>query len=369
MGDSMDLKPLVQLCLKSNASDVHLGEGHPPYLRIDGILRPVQMTPFDGTVMRQVFQTLAGREEFAQKLESRRAVDFAWQPVPELRFRVVAYYERDRLRITMRAIPIRIPTIEELELPETIRKIADFPRGLVLVTGMTGSGKSTTMAAMLDHINNTYSHCIITIEDPIEYVHENKKCAISQREVGRDVSDFTSGLVQAMRQDPDVLLIGEMRDPETMKVALQAAETGHFVLSTLHTANATHSLERIIANFPQTEHDLIRDMLASNLKAAIGQRLVRRAGGKGRVAALEIMIVESSIQKMIRENRIHEVGAVIKSREQGMQTYDQALADLVRAQKITDEEAVANCDDEFAYKRAVKGVAATGDRGGIIAGF
>ncbi|MBM3333677.1 PilT/PilU family type 4a pilus ATPase [Candidatus Sumerlaeota bacterium] len=365
----LDLRALVQLCVKQKASDIHLGEGVPPYLRIDGILRPVTHPPIDHDTMLETFHSMGGDERMSARLEERRGVDFAWQPIPEVRYRVVAYYERNHMRITMRAIPTTIPTIEELDMPEVIRTVSEFPRGLVLVTGMTGSGKSTTLAAMLDHVNRTEPDCIITIEDPIEFVHENKKSTISQREVGKDVTDFLSGLVQAMRQDPDVILIGEMRDPETMKVALHGAETGHLVLSTLHTTNATHTIERIIANFPETEHELIRDMLATNLRAAIGQRLVRRAGGKGRIAAFEVMVCNATVQKLIRENRIHEVGAVIKGREAGMQTYDQALADLVNANKITMEEAVAECDDEFAFKRAVKGVSASGDKGGIIAGF
>ena len=368
-GHVIDLKALVQLCVKQNASDIHLGEANPPYLRIDGILRPVTHPPLDHETMVTTFHTVGGNERNEKILEQRRGVDFAYQPNPEVRFRVVTYYERDRLHIIMRAIPLKIPTIEELELPEVIRTIAEYPRGLVLCTGMTGSGKSTTQAAMLDYINGRDARCIITIEDPIEYVHENKKSTISQREVGRDVNDFMSGLVQAMRQDPDVIQIGEMRDPETMKVALHAAETGHFVLSTLHTTNATHTIERIIANFPETEHEVIRDMLATNLRAAIGQRLVRRATGKGRIAALEILVSNITVQKMIRESRIFEVGSIIKGRELGMQTYDQALADLVNAKKVAFEEAMSECDDDAAFKRAVKGVAATGDRGGIIAGF
>jgi twitching motility protein PilT len=367
----MDLKALVQLCLQRKASDIHLGEDVPPYLRIDGALRAVQHPELDKQTMRELFKEVSGEryDQFNSKLEERRGVDLAYQPIPEVRFRVVAYYERERLRMTMRAIPIEIPTIDELDMPKVIRIIADFPRGMVLTTGMTGSGKSTTQAAMLDHINRTYPRCIITVEDPIEYVHPNHKCSVSQREVGRDVDAFMHGLIQAMRQDPDVIQIGEMRDAETMRVAMQAAETGHLVLSTLHTTNATHTIERIIANFPETEHDLIRDMLATNLRAAIGQRLVRRASGKGRIAALEVMVCNSSVQKMIRENRIYEVGAIIKSRELGMQTYDQALADLVNAKKVTNEEALIHCDDEHAYKRSLKGVSSTGDRGGIIAGF
>jgi twitching motility protein PilT len=361
----VNIQSLVQLCVKIKASDIHLGEGYPPYLRTDGTLRPVNAPVLDREIMGTIFKEIAPNERYARILEEHRGADFSYQPSNDVRFRVVTYFERDRLHITMRAIPTTIPTIEQLELPEVIRDIAEFHRGMVCVTGMTGSGKSTTLAAMLDHINASYHRCIITVEDPIEFVHVNKRCAVSQREVRQDVNSFSSGLVQAMRQDPDVILIGEMRDPETMKVAMQAAETGHLVFSTLHTTNATHTIERIIANFPENEHQLIRDMLATNLKAAVGQRLMRRIEG-GRIAALEVMICVPAILKMIRENRINEVGAVIKSREHGMQTYDQALADLVRAKRISNEEALLYCDDEFAFKRAVKGVAATGDKGGIL---
>ena len=365
----MDLRVLVELCVKLKASDIHLGEGNPPYLRTDGILRPVKHPPLENKDLREAFKGIAPDERYVKMLDENGAVDFGYQPTAEVRFRVVTYYERRQMHMTMRAIPMRIPTMEDLELPPVIRTIAEYQRGLVLVTGMTGSGKSTTQAAMLDYVNSTYYRCIITVEDPIEYVHQNKRCAISQREVRHDVSSFNTGLIQAMRQDPDVIQIGEMRDPETMKVAMQSAETGHLVLSTLHTTNATHTIERIIANFAQTEHNLIRDMLATNLRAAIGQRLVRRAGAKGRIAALEIMICNAAVQKLIRENRIHEVGAVIKGREAGMQTYDQALADLVNAKQIELKEALFWCDDEFAMKRAIKGVASTGDAGGIIANF
>jgi twitching motility protein PilT len=319
--------------------------------------------------MWKIFDIVTQGEKDRKILEQQRGVDCSYQPNPDVRFRVAAYFQRRKLHIAMRAIPTTIPTVDELDLPEVIKKIADFKRGLVLVTGMTGSGKSTTQAAMLDQINENYRRTIITVEDPIEFVHSNKKCLISQREVRDDINDFTTGLIQAMRQDPDVIQIGEMRNPETMKVGLHAAETGHLVLSTLHTTNATHTIERIIANFPETEHALMRDMLATNLRAAIGQRLVRRASGKGRIAALEVMVCTSTVQKMIRENRVFEVGAVIKGRDEGMQTYDQALADLVNADKIKLEEALFQCDDEYAFKREVKGVSATSDRGGIIAGF
>lgn len=365
----MDLKKLVQLCVQKNASDIHIREGDPPYLRLDGVLLPVQHPELDGETMRKAFEEIAPEERHIKLLDENRSVDCAYEPGEQVRFRVSAYYQQRRLHIAMRAIPLEIPTIDELELPPAIRTIAEFHRGLVLVTGMTGSGKSTTQAAMLSHVNRSFRRMIVTLEDPVEFVHRNEKSVISQRELREDVTAFPAGLTQAMRQDPDVIQVGEMRDPATMMVAMQAAETGHLVLSTLHTTNATHTIERIISNFPETQHELIRDMLATNLRAAVGQRLVRRASGKGRIAALEIMVCNASVSKMIRENRIFEVGAVIKRREEGMQTYDQALADLIHMEKITEAEALLQCDDEYAFRREMKGVSATGDRGGIIAGF
>jgi twitching motility protein PilT len=260
-----------------------------------------------------------------------------------------------------------IPTIDQLQLPEVMRTIARNPRGMVLLTGMTGSGKSTTLAAMLDYINDIESARIITIEDPIEYVYVNKKSIISQREVGKDVTDFNVALRQTMRMDPDIILVGEMRDCETIRVAIKAAETGHLVFSTLHTTSAVHTVQRVIGYFPENEHDLLREQLSINLKASITQRLVKRADNTGRIAAMEIMVVNSTIAKLIVDNRIPDIFSVIKGRDDGMQTFDQALADMVRANVITFDEGTLYCEDYYAYKRFIAGIASTGDKGAIIA--
>ena len=238
---------------------------------------------------------------------------------------------------------------------------------MVLLTGMTGSGKSTTLAAMIDYLNDLESLRIISIEDPIEYVYKDKKSIISQREVGKDVPDFNVALRQAMRMDPDVILVGEMRDMETIRVAIKAAETGHLVLSTLHTTSAVHTIQRIIGYFPESEHDLLREQLSLNLKASITQRLVKRATGAGRLAAQEIMVVNATVAKLIKDNRIPDIFGVIKGRDDGMQTFDQALADLVRSNRITFDEGALYCEDFYAYKRFIAGIASTGDRGAIIA--
>jgi twitching motility protein PilT len=240
---------------------------------------------------------------------------------------------------------------------------------MVIVTGPTGSGKTSTLAAMIDFINETNKQCITTIEDPIEFVHPNKKSIVSQREVGRDVDSFNSGLIQALRQDPDVILLGEMRDVDTMRTAIKGAETGHLVFSTLHTTNAVQTVERIISTFPEPERELLREQLAGNLVAVITQNLIRRSGGKGRIAALEILIITDTIKKLILDNRLSDIAQVMKGGEQGMQVFDQAVANMVREEKITEEEGKAYSRDEFAFKRFVQGVQSSSDRGGIISGF
>jgi twitching motility protein PilT len=260
-----------------------------------------------------------------------------------------------------------VPTIEDLEMPDVVRTIAGHQRGMVLLTGMTGSGKSTTLASMIDYINTIESTRVITIEDPIEYVYGNKKSIISQREVGRDVPDFNVALRQAMRMDPDVILVGEMRDVETIRVAIKAAETGHLVFSTLHTTSAVHTVQRIIGYFDESEHELLREQLSLNLKASITQRLVKRADGTGRLAAMEVLVVNATVAKLIKDNRIPDIFAVMKGRDDGMQTFDQALADMVRNNRITFEEGTLYCEDFYAYKRFIAGIASTGDRGAIIA--
>jgi twitching motility protein PilT len=362
---TLNAKALVDGAYSFNASDIHLVQDSPVYLRVDGVMRPVASSPMTRedleTLLRQIMPAYV-RED----LEGRRCADFAWQPDERMRFRVSAYYERDRLRLVMRLIKIKIATLDELGLPETLREVASFQRGIVLLTGVTGSGKSTTLAAMLNHINASAHLCIITIEDPIEMVHPNLKSIVSQREVGRDVESFRAGLVQALRQDPDVILIGEMRDPETIATALRAAETGHLVFSTMHTANAVHTVERILAEFPEGEHALLRDQLANNLRATITQRLVRRAGGNGRVAALEIMVMNDTIRKLLLEGQIPSIDTVIRERRDGNMLFDQHLADLVRGKVVEETEALKFVEDDAAFRRYVKGRMATADRGGIV---
>lgn len=358
------MQALVDGAYKHNASDIHLMPDSPVFLRIDGRMRPIK----DSSVRAEDVQDILRRmmpDYVEQDLAQKRGADFAWQPDERMRFRVSAYYERERLRLVMRLIKIEVASIDDLDLPGTVREIAEYPRGLTLLTGVTGSGKSTTLAAMIKHINEQFNRCIITIEDPIEMVHPNERSVISQREVGRDVVDFRQGMVQALRQDPDVILIGEMRDPETIRTSLRAAETGHYVLSTMHTSNALHTVERILAEFDEAEHRLLRDQLAHNLRATITQRLVRRIGG-GRVAALEIMVVNDTIRKLILEDEILSIGTVIRERRDGNVLFDQFLADLVRGKAIEEKEALEWVEDEAGFRRYVKGRLSTADRGGII---
>ncbi|MCX7018809.1 MAG: PilT/PilU family type 4a pilus ATPase [bacterium] len=363
----MDIAALVEGAVQYKASDIHLMEGSPPYFRLDGDLIPVDLAPVSHEDMEGIMKEIVPERLFAQ-LAARRAIDMGYQHKDIVRLRVIIYYERGKLRMVLRLIPLRIKTFEELNLPDMLKRIADFISGIVLVTGPTGSGKSTTLAAIIDFMNARDKISITTIEDPIEFVHPNKTGIVTQREVGEDVTDFNSGVIQALRQDPDVILIGEMRDTETIRTALKAAETGHYVLSTLHTSNAVQTIERTISTFPQAEQDLVREQIATNLKASITQTLVKRVEG-GRVAALEILIVTPSVEKLISENRLRDIFTVMQTGEEGMQTCDQALANLAREKIITAEEGAANARDVYAFKRFFKGIVSSSDRGGIIAGF
>lgn len=364
----MDINVLIEAAAKNKASDIHLMEGAPPYFRIDGDLIPVKHPPLShddvNTVLTHVLP-----ERLRSKLASARGVDLSYQHKDIVRCRLIIFYERQKLRIVFRLIPIKVYSISELELPAALLKITEYNKGMVLVTGPTGSGKTTTLAAIIDHLNSTEKISITTIEDPIEFCHQNKMGIVTQREVGDDVVDFNSGLVQSLRQDPDVILVGEMRDSETVRTAIKAAETGHYVLSTLHTTNAVQTIERIIGVFPQVEHDLIREQIAVNLKSAITQNLVRRTEGRGRVAAVEILIANSTVSKLISDNRLKDIYGIMQSGADGMQTFDQALAALVRENKITEAEGANYAMDIYAFKRFVKGIQSSSDRGGIISGF
>ncbi len=363
----MNTIALIEGAVKVKASDIHLMENSPPYFRLDGDLIPVQHPPLTHEDMLQVVNELVP-PRLHPVLEQRRAADVGYQHKDIIRLRIVVYYERGKLRMVFRLIPLKIATFEQLGLPDTLAAIASYNRGLVLVTGPTGSGKSTTLAAMIDYMNARDKISITTIEDPIEFVHGNQKAIVTQREVGEDVTDFNAGVIQALRQDPDVILIGEMRDTETMRTAIKAAETGHYVMSTLHTTNAIQTVERIIGTFPETEHALIRDQLANNLRASITQTLVKRAAG-GRAAALEILVVTATISKLMADNRLRDIFGQMQGGEEGMQTCDQALAKLVREGVVAEEEGAGYAKDVYAFKRYLKGVSSSSDRGGIIAGF
>jgi len=364
----MVLAQLIEGAIQLKASDIHLMENAPPYFRIDGAIFPVKHPPVTTEQLQEILTTIIP-ERLKFRLEKRRGLDVGYQYKDQVRCRIIVSYERRRINIVMRLVPLNVPTVEELELPPILKKIAEFERGLVLVTGPSGSGKSTTLAAMINHINTTKKIAIVTIEDPIEFFHENKKSIITQRQIGDDVSNFHEGVIQAMRQDPNVILIGEMRDVDTIRSALKAAETGLLVFSTLHTSNAIMTIERIISFFPEPEHQLVREMLSSNLRAVLTQNLVKRIEGKGRIPAVEVMIVNKTIQKFMADNRIPDIFEVIKGGEEGMQIFDQAFANLVREKKITEADATLYARDIYAFRRFLQGVQSSSDRGGIIDGF
>ncbi len=350
---------------KLKASDIHMIPDAPPVLRINGDLKPVNSPPISGEDMEKlVFSIMPDRVK--SHMTDRRGADFSYKIRNIVRFRCVAFYVNNQVGLTMRLIPVDIPSVEDLNMPEVVKEIAALHRGMILLTGVTGCGKSTTLAAMLMHLNKTDGRRIITIEDPIEFLLPSQKCIITQREIGIDIPDFMQGLRQAMRMDPDTILIGEMRDVETIRISIKAAETGHQVFSTLHTTSAVHTIQRIIGHFDESEHEMLRDQLALNLKASITQRLIKVNGGKGRRAAMEIMMVNATVSKLIHENRIADIFSVIRSRDMGMQVMDQAIADLVREGAVNMEEASKYCDDFYALKRYVAGVGSSGDAGAIL---
>jgi len=361
----VDLNGMLQQAVARNASDVHLKIGLRPTIRIHSILYPLEdCSPITRDEMLAVLDHLLD-EHHRERFRSRMQVDLAYQSEDAGRFRVNIFLQRGQPSIAMRSIPTRIRTVGELNLPPIVEKLALENRGLILCTGTTGSGKSTTLAAMVGQINENCSNHIITIEDPIEYTHEDNRSIISQREVGYDAVSFADGLKAALRQDPDVILVGEMRDLETIETAVLAAETGHLVLSTLHTLDATETITRIVSNFPEHQREQIRLILANIIKGVLSQRLVPRADGAGMVPAVEIMVSTSRIRECVavkeKTAEIRDAIAVGYS-SYGMQTFDQSLMSLFRKGLITYEEALAQSSnpDDFALK--VRGVASTSDR-------
>lgn len=343
----MDITELLAFSVKNHASDLHLSSGLPPMIRVDGDVRRINMPPLDHkTVHGLVYDIMndKNRKDFEEFYET----DFSFE-IPDLaRFRVNAFNHHRGAGAVFRTIPSVILSLEELGTPPVFKEIVDVPRGLVLVTGPTGSGKSTTLAAMLDYKNeNEYAH-VLTIEDPIEFVHESKKCLINQREVHRDTLGFSEALRSALREDPDIILVGEMRDLETIRMALTAAETGHLVLGTLHTSSASKTIDRIIDVFPAAEKEMVRSMLSESLRAVISQTLLKKTGG-GRVAAHEIMIGTAAIRNLIREDKIAQMYSSIQTGQGlGMQTLDQCMQDLVAKgiiSKKTARSKAANKDN------------------------
>lgn len=360
----LDIKRILSLAMQRGASDVHLKVGLPPILRIHGKLVPVtgekRLMPEDTKEL--AFSIMMGRHK--EKFRVANEVDLAYGVSGLGRFRVNIFSQRDSIGMVLRTISVNPPTVAELNLPPVIEKIAMEPRGLVLVTGTTGSGKSTTLAAMVNHINNNRNCHIITIEDPIEFLHRDKKAIINQREVGQDTQSFATALRVALRQDPDVILVGEMRDFETIETAILAAETGHLVLSTLHTLDAQETVNRIVAVFPFQQQKQIRLQLATILKGVISQRLVSRADGQGRLPAVEVMLSTARIRECIAEEvKTREIHDAIAQGHTtyGMQTFDQSLMGLFRKGMITYEEALRNATnpDDFALK--VSGISATSE--------
>ena len=333
----MDITELLAFSAKQGASDLHLSAGLPPMIRVDGDVRRINLPALDHKQVHALIYDIMNdkqRKDFEEFLET----DFSFEVPGVARFRVNAFNQNRGAGAVFRTIPSKVLTMEDLGMGEVFKKITDVPRGLVLVTGPTGSGKSTTLAAMLDYLNSNKYHHILTIEDPIEFVHESKKCLVNQREVHRDTLGFSEALRSALREDPDIILVGEMRDLETIRLALTAAETGHLVFGTLHTTSAAKTIDRVVDVFPAEEKSMVRSMLSESLQSVISQTLLKKIGG-GRVAAHEIMIGTPAIRNLIREDKVAQMYSAIQTGGSlGMQTLDSCLKGLV-AKGIVSREA------------------------------
>jgi twitching motility protein PilT len=356
----MELNPLLRRAVDLGASDIHLKVGIPPILRRDGALGPLEEYPIlTDRDLEAVVEVIGKRSpDRLEGFKQTGDLDVAYQEEDLPRFRVNAFRQRGHVSVALRVIPKNVPNFEALHMPQGVRRLAEEHRGLVLVTGATGSGKTTTLAAMIDHINRSRQQHIVTIEDPIEILHSDRSCIVNQREVGLDTTDFTQALRRALRQDPDVILIGELRDAETAQTALQAAESGHLVLSTLHTVDAAETIGRMVEFFPEGKQQMIRSIMAGVLRGIISQRLLPRIAG-GRIAAVEVMVTNSRIADLIRDNQPESITDAI---EEGaffdMQSFSQALLDLVVSEDV-DQEIAANAatnrhDFLVALERALK---------------
>lgn len=362
----LSLRKILSYALDNAASDIHLKVGRPPAIRINGALRFTHIDEISDDTMLGFLDDLMNRpkkERFLRTGDADIAVSF-----PGLgRFRANCYRQQGATAVVLRHVRSEIPDFQSLNLPEALmERIASLPRGLVLITGTTSSGKSTTLATIIDRINATRRSHIVTLEDPIEYLHADKKCSVSQREVSIDTKDFKTGLRAIMREDPNVILIGEMRDTETFITCLGAAETGHLVFSTLHTTNVTMTIDRILDMFPTDQHGQIRSQLALQLRAIVSLRLLPAANGEGRVPAVEVMFNNPGIAALIRDDDIERIpNAIADGVEEGMQTFNMALVDLVKSKTVTLEAAEWASDNPDALKMNLQGIFGSRDRGGI----
>jgi len=353
----MEISELLKIVVEEDASDLHLKVRKPPILRIHGSLHELDYPPLKPedteSFMRNITTPL-----HQKRLRELGNTDFGFGFGDLARFRVAVFYERGTIGLSLRLIPYRLLTFEQLGLPDKIKELLYRPRGLVLVTGPTGSGKTTTLATMIDYINTKMDCHIITIEDPIEYFHENKKGIVTQRELGSDVTSFKEGLVRALRQDPDVILVGEMRDIVTMEAALMAAETGHLVFATLHTTGAAQSVDRVIDAFPLAQQEQARVQMASNIVGVISQQLIPTISGKGRVASFEIMVAIPAIQALIRERKTYRITSFIQTGARyGMMTMDDHLLQLYERKLISYEEVITRCVDIDSMKTKLQEIA------------
>jgi twitching motility protein PilT len=351
--DDMHIDDLLRMTVEKGASDLHLSVGLPPMVRVDGRLHPLPFEPLNPRdIQRLVYDVLTGDQ--IQRFEKTKELDFSYGVKDVGRFRFNVYRQRGSVGCAMRAIPSAIPSLEQLRLPSILRELTRRHSGLILVTGPTGSGKSTTIASMIDVINTERNCHIMTIEDPIEYLHSHKNSMVNQRELGTDTDSFHNALRAVLREDPDVILVGEMRDLETIRAALTLAETGHLVFATLHTRNAPQTIDRVVDVFPPEQQEQIRIQLANTLESVIAQQLLPMLGG-GRVAAVEIMIATPAIRNLIREGKVHQIYSVMEtSSQQGMQTMDRALADLHLSGLVSFEEAVLRCIDRENFMRFIQ---------------
>jgi twitching motility protein PilT len=345
----MEISELLAFSVKNKASDLHLSAGLPPMIRVHGDIRRINLPALDNSSARSMIYDVMSdsqRKHYEENLET----DFSFELPGVARFRVNAFTQERGAGAVFRTIPSDVLTLEQLDAPRIFKEISDQPRGIVLVTGPTGSGKSTTLAAMIDYVNESQFGHILTIEDPIEFVHKSKKCLINQREVGPHTHGFAEALRSALREDPDIILVGELRDLETIRLALTGAETGHLVFATLHTSSAAKTIDRVVDVFPAAEKEMVRSMLSESLRAVISQTLLKRKDGGGRVAVHEIMIGTPAIRNLIRENKVAQMYSSIQTGQSiGMQTLDQALMDLVRRNVIAsaDARSVAMSKDMF----------------------